>query len=422
VKTYPLLKGIGITAGENMGVDIGADFTEEWLYKTYGLGINEALADDPDRDFTLIHRLHYAEFDTLLEVWKDLNVHMDFSDKYSIAHMYSDPNPSFSKPGFETLPEGRKLYMEVRNDDIYNLKYGDVTYLREYFGGMPSKDKLGGFFMGCDGYVTGRVATNKDANFQDDLFIEKHWINYMMIGRLTYDINTPDEYFAAVLGEHYGVDGDLLLDLMVHAGKTIPLANQLVWFDGDSWYPEGNYSDDLTYGYYGISSLVKNKISFPDGNVLSIADSVTARIEGTDTTGYLTGFDIVDALRENAEKALELLAQVRANGKAKKDAEEYEIMLDDQEAFAYLGLYYAEKDNGALMLRMYNETSDESYKEASVESLTKALEYWQKYVSLFSKHYTDELLSRIGWMRIGELEAKISKDIETAQKWKIRRI
>ncbi|MBR6235878.1 MAG: hypothetical protein IKR01_08560 [Spirochaetales bacterium] len=422
VKTYPLLKGIGVTAGENMGDNIGADFTEKWLFSTYGLGINDALAETPERDFTLIHRLHYADFNTLLDVWKDFKGQMNFSDKYSIAHMYSDPHPSFASENFKTLPEGRKLYLEIRNDDIYNLKFGDVTYLREYFGGMPSKDKLGGFFMGCDGYVTGRVATNKDKGFQNELFIQKHWINFTMIGRLAYDIELSDKYFADVLGEYYGVDGEMLLSLMETAGKTIPTQNRLVWFDGDSWYPEGNFSDTLTYGYYGISQMVKNKISFPDGNVLSIGDSADARLSGTDTTGYVTAFEIVEELRSYGEKALELLAQVRAKGKAPKNGEEYEIMLDDQEAMATLALYYAEKDYAALMLRMYNQSSDSSYQNSAVESCIKASEYWKRYAGLFSKHYTDELLSRVGWMRISELESLIEKDIDAAKNWKVRKI
>ena len=425
VKTYPLLKGIGITAGENMGNDIGADFTEEWLYKTYGMGINDALADDPDREFTLLHRLHYADFNTLLDIWSGFEGNMDFSDKYSIAHMYSDPHPSFSTENFSTLPEGRKLYLEIRNDDMYNLKFGDVTYLRDYLSGMPGQDKLGGFFMGCDGYVTGRVATNLDKEVQNQLFIKKHWINFMMMGRLAYDINLSDSLFADILGEHFGIDGQLLLKILVNAGKTIPLCNRVVWFSGDSWYPEGNYSDPLTYGYYGVSNLMKNKQSFPDGNVLSISDSAVAKINGADTTGFITAFEIVEMLRSNAEKALELLADLKKEEASvinPHTSAEYRILLDDQEAMATLGLYYAEKYEGALMLRLYNDTADTTYQQAAVENARKALVYWDSYVSLFSKHYSDELLSRVGWMRISELRNNIEKEIETASKWKIRKI
>ena len=228
--------------------------------------------------------------------------------------------------------------------------------------------------------------------------------------------------FAQILSNHYGVDGSKLLELMVNAGKTIPLQNRLVWFDGDSWYPEANYSDPQTYGYYGISLLLKNKQAFPEGNVLPIADSAVAKISGADTSDYVTAFDIVDSLRSYGNRALEILKELRAEGKAPENNAEYTILLDDQEAMAKLALYYAEKDNGALMLRMYNDTSDTSYKDAAVESLTKALEYWKEYAELFQKHYTDELLSRVGWMRISTLEEQVAKDIEIAQNWKIRKI
>ena len=425
VKTYPLLKGIGITAGENMGTAIGADFTEEWLFNTYGKGINDALALEPDRDFTLLHRLHYADFNTLLQIWADFKGNMNFSDKYSIAHMYSDAHPSFSLGNFETLPEGRKLYLEIRNDDMYNLKFGDVTYLREYLSGMPSADKLGGFFMGCDGYVTGRVATNKDAAVQDELFIRKHWINFTMMGRLSYDKDLPESLFADLLSDYYGVDGNLLLEVMKNAGKVIPLCNRLVWFDGDSWYPEGNFSDTLVYGYYGVSNLMKNKQSFPDGDVISIVDSVKARLAGEETIGKINAFEIVDMLREYSTKALDLLSQLKTQKQtiaSEQIAAEYSILIDDQEAMATLGLYYAEKYYGALMLRMYNDTSDQSYKDAAIESITRSVGYWKTYADLFSKHYTDELLSRIGWMRIAEVTAEVEKEIKNAENWKIRKM
>ncbi|HEY6926631.1 MAG TPA: hypothetical protein VI653_24310, partial [Steroidobacteraceae bacterium] len=55
VKTYPLLKGIGITAGENMPATPGIT-KEQWLWSTYGEGVRDALKSEPDRDFRLIHR------------------------------------------------------------------------------------------------------------------------------------------------------------------------------------------------------------------------------------------------------------------------------------------------------------------------------------------------------------------------------
>jgi hypothetical protein len=56
IRTYPLLAGFGITAGESMPVDIGGMTKENWLWKTYGEGIRDALKDEPQRKFKLAPR------------------------------------------------------------------------------------------------------------------------------------------------------------------------------------------------------------------------------------------------------------------------------------------------------------------------------------------------------------------------------
>ena len=58
VLTYPDLDGIGITAGENMEGNKSKYSNEEWLWKTYGKGINDALLKQPGRKVRLIHRFH----------------------------------------------------------------------------------------------------------------------------------------------------------------------------------------------------------------------------------------------------------------------------------------------------------------------------------------------------------------------------
>ncbi|MFC1761431.1 hypothetical protein ACFL6U_05060 [Planctomycetota bacterium] len=54
-ETYPLLAGIGVTAGENMK-KTKPDDKEQWLWKTYGLGVMDAKKKFPDRKICFIHR------------------------------------------------------------------------------------------------------------------------------------------------------------------------------------------------------------------------------------------------------------------------------------------------------------------------------------------------------------------------------
>ncbi|NLH16761.1 MAG: hypothetical protein GX455_09285, partial [Phycisphaerae bacterium] len=82
IKTYPLLAGIGITAGEQLQDRKDEYSRENWLWKTYGLGINDALRELPGRKFLLIHRFHMTRFDDVERVWKDLACPMEYSFKY----------------------------------------------------------------------------------------------------------------------------------------------------------------------------------------------------------------------------------------------------------------------------------------------------------------------------------------------------
>ena len=87
VLTYPYLAGIGITAGENMDGDKSKYTNEEWLRKTYGKGIEDALLKQPGRNFKLIHRFHQTNLSNILDAFKKYPGIMDLSYKYAIAHM-----------------------------------------------------------------------------------------------------------------------------------------------------------------------------------------------------------------------------------------------------------------------------------------------------------------------------------------------
>ena len=162
VKTYPLLAGIGITAGENMNSAQGPFDHEEWLWKTYGEGIRDALKDQPNRQFRLIHRYHQTSQSKSIEAFKDYPGPFDFSFKYSVAHMYSEPNPPFIAPVLTEMPKNLRTWLEVRNDDIYSFRWGDPDFARAYIKNMPGPDRVAGFNMGPDGYTWGREFIDKE--------------------------------------------------------------------------------------------------------------------------------------------------------------------------------------------------------------------------------------------------------------------
>lgn len=118
IKTYPLLKGIGLTAGENMYKLPEAD-KEKFLYESYGEGINEALEADPNRTFKLIHRAHQADINVIKTAFSGLNTKctMDFSYKYSVAQMYSSIAPKYiHESQFLDHIGNSKFFLTVRDD------------------------------------------------------------------------------------------------------------------------------------------------------------------------------------------------------------------------------------------------------------------------------------------------------------------
>ena len=89
---------------------------------------------------------------------------------------------------------------------------------------------------------------------------------------------------------------------------------------------------------------------------------------------------------------------------------------------AYLGLYYSEKIMGAVELRVFNDTKDESWKESSVAHLQKAAEYFAAYAGIISENYVPQHLARVGHFNINEILESVNKDVEIAEKWKPKRI
>ncbi len=152
----------------------------------------------------MIHRFHWTAQGDILDAFKEYPGPFDFSFKYSVAHMYSIPNPPFIEPLLENLAAGRKTWLTVRNDDIYTFRFGDPDYIREYVQHMPPADKLGGFYMGSDGYTPGREFLDREpAAGPRPLVIDKQWYSYMLMGRLAYDPTLPDVHFERALARGF---------------------------------------------------------------------------------------------------------------------------------------------------------------------------------------------------------------------------
>jgi hypothetical protein len=247
--TYPLLAGIGVTAGENMG-GMTNEEKEQWCWDTFGLGVQDAVANaqnpaspyyNPNRVIRLIHRAHQTSLGPIIAYFQNLpgytneDSSFSLSFKYSEAHMYSSTKPLFIHRNnwFNSIPAGKKTWLTVRNDDMYYLRWGDPDFARAYLTNLPDISKIAGFYMGPDGYCWGREFVSTEPESPRQLVIDKMWYSFLLWGRLSYDPTLPNSRFQAILGEYFpqltGANLTNLFTGWAWVSKILPLTTRFYW-------------------------------------------------------------------------------------------------------------------------------------------------------------------------------------------------
>lgn len=432
VETYPDLDGIGVTAGENMDLaDEMARPNEQWLYDTYGQGINDALSNNAEREFALLHRLHWANFDMIEEIWANFKGNFDFSDKYSVGHIHSSTTPDFVDENFEKMPAGKKSWLELRNDDMFNLRWGDADYIREYLGGMPDASQLRGFFFGSDGYIFAREYNGKDDVFKGQLYAKKHWYEFGLWGRLGYDLTLTTEHFQQLMAEHF--EGAVteeqsvkLAQSMGYAGKIIPLVTTYFWVSSDLYYPEASASHITSFGYINLKTWANSVNTQSGAGVLSTPEYVDADVKGDPIPAGRTPEETSEQLAEYSEQALKLAEELLADEPESFSSDiqrEFYQMVHDQRMMANLGRYYSEKTAAAIQIRYFHDTGDEAYRTSALEHVEKEIEYWKLYANEFESYYEPQLYGRLQWVVYpSELTADVEKEASIVEKWRARPI
>lgn len=418
VKTYPLLGGMGITAGEGMPHDMDSKVKEKWLWDTYGEGVRDALKGAPKRDFNMIHRFHWTAQGDILDAFKDYPGTFDFSFKYSVAHMYSITKPIFINPLLEGIAPGMRTWLTVRNDDIYTFRFGDPAYAREYILNMPSPDKVAGFYMGPDGYCWGREFLDRNpAPGKRPLVMEKQWYSFLIWGRLAYDPSLPDSHFERLLAaRHPKASSSHLFGALQSASQVMPLITRFFWGDIDlKWFPEACWSHPRSKGegFYTVQQFMEGS-SMPGANVLCIRDWRKNLVERK-PMAETTPLEIATALDGAAAETFALIEPLREAAQA--DPELFKN-INDCKALASLGRYYAAKIRGACALALYDASNDKFEHAAALHHLRDALTHWKNYAAVRDANYVPALYNRLGYVDITALTQKVAADIEIAEQWK----
>lgn len=415
VKTYPLLAGIGITAGEQMQNRQDEFAKEKWLWNTYGEGIRDALKSQPQRQFRLIHRYHQTGQQEILTAFKDYPGPFDLSFKYAIAHMYSTPKPPFINAALPSLSPKLRSWLTVRNDDIYSFRWGDPSYAREFIRNIPSADKVAGFYMGPDGYNWGREFLSTEPDTPRELVLKKQWYSFMLWGRLSYDPALPNTLFQRTLARRFPtVAADKLLATWAEASKIIPQITRFFWGDIDlRWFPEACLSHPNYKGWFTVRHFIEGQ-TMPESGILNILE-YRERLAAKEAIKHITPLQVAEALAGYAQATLRNLPALRQQ---QGQSKELRLTLGDLEAMAHLGHYYTEKIRGATALALFDANGKAEEQAAAIRHLESALAHWKLYAAIYSAQYKPQLLNRVGYVDIPALTTKVASDIDVARNWK----
>lgn len=390
--TYPLLKGIGITAGENMEKNSG---DLKFLRETYGQAIEDYKREHPEREIELIHRLHYSEFQTMERLYENYPAEFSVSFKYSQGHMYSSASPCFFREFIRKNPGRFRYWLTLRDDDYYLYRWGDWEYARQFIKNLPA-EQIEGFYMGADGFTWGMDFTSR-CQGKEQLYLEKMWFKLRLWGQLAFNPERTAESLCRPIQKRMGITDYMAFSkLWKKASGMISLVNCVHWHDYDfQWYPEGC----CRFLHPPIGKLVFADInefvscpSMPGTPYLSVMEFCrNGKKSGKDG---ITPVDVSHQLRHMAEDVIRKLEtdwERRTEG-----TEEYRATLADIRAMALLGMYYSDKLEAAVELcRFRLDPHYEEGKRKCIVLLKRAAGEWSTYSSHAMRIYKPQRLSRL---------------------------
>lgn len=406
LETYPLVKGIGVTAGEHMMDKAGQYTREQWIWLTYGKGIMDVMKEQPDRKIEFIHRVWNTNMDKIMKYWKDFPGSFTGSFKYAKGRLYSTPTPPFATNYIKSMEKyGLKSWWNLRNDDIFVHRWGNPDYVRDFITHLDP-NITAGFYMGSDGYVWGREFNSKDPSQAGILEIEKHWYKFMLWGRLAYNTQLDSTFFIKKLALRYPeTNAPKFYEAWETASKIIPKVNCYHWNDWDfQWAVEACI--DARNGFHDINRFIENP-TLQGSGMLSPADYAKLVIKVKEPEGIMP-FQVASELHNEAENTLKAVGELQNES----NSPELRILLDDMSSMALLGNYYASKIEAATDLALFRQTKNKKAKQKAITLITDALNSWKKYAAIQTKNYYPQMLARTGNFDVNEILLEVEKDID----------
>ncbi len=279
------------------------------------------------------------------------------------------------------------MLFTVRNDDFHMLRWGDDDFIRAYLRGIAEKSYTSGFYWGSDGYVYGADFAHKPGGhkvWQYDF--EKHWVEFSLFGRLSYNLEADPRYWKVEALRRYGEHGAELLNALKTASKALPPVNRLHWMDIDvRWHPETLLS------MFGFRSVIDTYFTqaMPGVNTVSIRTYAKHEAEGTPVEGE-TPIDILASLQNTARL---LSGQL-------EEMDEYHLvgagdcLREDLHSWLAWTKFFICRFTAALELARLAFTQDESHRRLALEAAREECVCWAELDEHWGRHYTGYMKAR----------------------------
>jgi len=403
LEEYPDLTGLGVSLGERMN-GMTPEERQDWIGEVYFEGIKQV-----DRPVKFIHRAPFSvdpaitrnaiESSNVMQepVWLEV--------KFNWSHAYSSPKLILTHGGsngmegyWNPTPQKYKITWMIRNEDFFTLRWAQPEFIREHIA-QNGQEYVGGYYIGSECFIPGKDYSHAPGSPHMDwtYAFEKHWLYYMLWGRLLYNPAAPDEVFSSALGRRYGTQAGppLLKAYSLVCGMPMALASSVTSTWDFTLYAEGFLSTDKSEynggkAFISLQDLLETRPIHPQ--YLSIKAFVDRVLTGQSTEGFVTPLQLADRLEADAREALSVLSAISGNAPT-LDCEKADV-----EAWAHLSLYFADKLRAGVCYETYRRTGDEAERRKAVEWLQAphAIGHWENLIAVTKSHYVEQPLMHLG--------------------------
>jgi hypothetical protein len=207
--------------------------------------------------------------------------------KFNWSHALSTPKLAQIHGGkvgstyFTPAPRNYKISWIARNEDVFALRWGVPSFVRQHVLANGTAAYVGGYTVGSETYIPALdYFTARADHPQWTYAFQRQWLFYMLWGRLLYDPATPDTVFSDEFTRRYRTKGGNLLKAYELASATPLKLASLFYSQWDhTLYSEGMlWLNGRTMRYIGAEALIAQKVLDPD--YVGIADYVAGKRTG----------------------------------------------------------------------------------------------------------------------------------------------